>query len=147
VTFQADQIAIRTEIERAKTAWDALPGSYPLLIDYENKGQIDLSKVLKGYLVVDIVYRDGDQLDLGDRPLTNDRGQIMLAAGAKDGGGTVEQLKLLDHFRPYLQLRDNLGNVRTHAARRYQPTRANGFYYLPMVIGFWSVGVSPAVPV
>lgn len=146
MTYVAEQIAIRAEIERAKAAWDLLPGSYPLLVDYENKSQIDLSKVLRGYLIVDIVYRSGDQMDLGDRPTKRNRGQIMLAAGAKEGNGTAEQVKLLDHFEPYLQLRDNLGIVRTHAAQRYPASSRNGFYYLPLVVGFWSDAETPAVP-
>lgn len=140
--FETIQQTIRTEVERARAAWVA----YPLLVDYENREDVDLSKVTEAYLAVDIVYREGQQLSLGVSPLVADRGQIMLMAGAKVGTGTAKQMKLLDHFRPYLQLRDNLGEVRTHAAQIYPGRLARGFYYIPMVVGFWSVAAAPNVP-
>lgn len=142
MSFITQRAAIVAEIERAKAAWSA----YTLLVDYENKGQIDLSQVTVAYLAVDIVGLDGEQLDLGDSPLTQAGGQIVLAAGAKDGSGTVEQLKLLDHFTPYLQLRDDLAGVRTRVARRQPPRVAGGFYYLPLIVSWWAVEVSPPVP-
>mgnify|MGYP000852429071 FL=1 len=140
--FETAQQAIRTEIERARAAWSA----YPLLVDYENREDIDLSKVTEAYLTVDIVYREGQQLSLGLNPLVADRGQIMVAAGAKAGTGTAKQMRLLDHFRPYLQLRDNLGEVRTHAAQAYPGVAARGFYFIPMVVGFWIVAPAPTAP-
>lgn len=142
MSFVSQRAAIVAEIERAKTAWTA----YALKVDYENKGEIDLTLITTAYVAVDLVGLDGEQLDLGTNPMTQAGGQIVLAAGAKDGTGTVEQLKLLDHFTPYLQLRDDLAGVRTRVARRQPPRVARGFYYLPLIVSWWAVEAAPPVP-
>lgn len=139
---------IVAEIERAKVAWDAANPGTPLLIDYENKGTLDLSSTAL-YLVVDVIFRDADQLDLGPvgHVMIRDDGQIQIAAGVKEGTGTQAAEKLRDFMRPYLQLRDNLANgVRTHAGKPYPPSTANGFYYLPLIAGFWVDAVAPTTP-
>lgn len=143
MTAEATRAAITTEIERAKAAWSA----YTLLVDYENLEDINLAQQVQPYVSVDIVFLDGAQLDLGSNPLVADYGSIIIAAGAKEGTGTAPLLKLLDHFRPYLQLRDNLGsNVRTQAGKIQKGQSRLGFYYLPMTIPFWVQNVAPAVP-
>lgn len=135
-----DTQAIRTRIETAKAAWSA----YTLLVDYENLGDIDLAAQVNPYLAVDIVYLDGEQLDLSDNPLVGDFGSIVIAAGVKEGSGTRGLIQLLDHFRPYLQLKDDIGNVRTKAARMSKaPVPRMGFYFLTMTIPFWSITVAP----
>lgn len=145
MSFVSQRAAIVTEIERAKAAW-ATAGNGTLIVDYENNENLDLSAITGAYLAVDIVGIDGQRLDMGKLPLLQDGGQIVLAAGAKEGTGTTAQLKLLDFFRPYLQLRDDLGPVRTREGHRQPPRTARGFYYLPMLISYWSVSVAQATP-
>lgn len=140
-------IAVRTELERAKTAWDNANPTNPLLIDYENGEGIDLASVTTAYLMVDVVGRGGDQLDLGANPSQRMDGQIMLAAGAKEGTGTMAQSAILDFVYPYLQRRDNLLNgVRTEVAHLAPPKYGQGFYYLNMMIYFWRDSSVPAAP-
>lgn len=134
---------IVTEIERAKAAWTA----YPLQIEYDNKAEVDLASLTTPYLMIDIVWGAGGEIDLGKYPLVRDIGSIILAAGVKEGEGTAALLKLLQHFRPYLQLRDNLGQVRTRGAYLgAKPTLLGGFYYQTMTIPFWSIEQAPVVP-
>jgi hypothetical protein len=139
---EAARNSIATEIERAKTAWT----EYTLLVEYPNRDPINLATQTNPFLKVDIVFMDGEQLDLGDRPLTRNWGQIILAAGGKFGTGQVPLLKLLRHFRPYLQLRDNLGSVRTAVAKPQNARTHLGWHYEIESISFWLDEVSPAVP-
>lgn len=139
--------AIVAEIERAKAAWDSVPGNSPLLVDYENSSALDLSQQVVPYLAVDIIFRDGEQIDLNPEPNIMDDGSIVVAAGVKEGLGTQQAERLRDFIRPYLQLRDDLAHgVRTHAAKPYPPRTAKGFYYLPLSVTFWRVAPAPAVP-
>ncbi len=141
MTYETVRQAIVTETERAKTAWTA----YSLLVDYDNKDRIDLESLTTPYVCVDIVWLDGQQMDLGRQPLVTDYGQIVVAAGVKEGGGTNSLLKLLDHFKPYLQLRDNIGaSVRTEAAMLTRPVTRRGFYFQPMLVPFWVTAQAPA---
>lgn len=135
--------AIKTEIERARAAWTA----YPLRVDYENKRPTDLATLTNPYLLVDITFRDGTQLDLGQAPILRSDGQIILAVGVKEDAGTDAASELLDFLLPYLQLRDDLlHGVRTSEAKPHPPRPANGYYYLPAVVGFWRDAVKPPTP-
>jgi hypothetical protein len=143
MSLDLQRLGITTEIERAKAAWTA----YTLQIEYDNKAEVDLAALTTPYLMVDIIWGAGGEIDVGKYPLVRDIGSIILAAGVKEGKGTSDLLKLLQHFRPYLQLRDNLGQVRTHAAYLgARPTRLGGFYYQTMTIPFWSIEQAPVVP-
>jgi hypothetical protein len=139
--------AIVTEIERACAAWNAVGSNYPLVVDYENLNQVDLALQVDPYLAVDIVFRDAYQMDLGLAPTLRDDGQIQVLVGVKEGFGTQEQARLLDFIRPYLQLRSDLPNgVRTYEGKVHAPRRAAGFYYVPLVIGFWRDALAPVTP-
>lgn len=134
---------IVTEIERAKAAW----GAFALPVEYDNRNTVDLATLTTAYLMVDITWGDAAQMDIGKSPLVCDYGHIVLAAGVKAGQGTAGLLALLDHFRPYLQLRNPLGSVKTHAAQVAQrATEKDGFFYWPMTIPFWAQAQAPAVP-
>lgn len=134
---------IQTEIERARTAWTA----YDLPIETENRDSVNLVDLTTPYIMVDILWGDAQQLDMNPNPLTADYGTILLAAGVKEGNGTRPLLELLEHFRPYLQMRHPLGTVRTHIAKiQDKPLRIKGYYYLLMQVPFWTVQAAPAVP-
>jgi hypothetical protein len=141
MTVESNRQSIVTVIEQAKAAWL----DYTLAIDYENRQLLNLADQVDPYLAVDIVYMDGDQLDLGPNPLVCDYGQIVISAGMKEGGGTAKLMALLDHFRPYLQLRDDIGDVRTQAARIHKGVPRAGFWYVPMSIPFWTIAPAPTI--
>ena len=139
MSLDANRSAIVSAVEAARLAWT---GSYTLNIEYDNRDTVDLAAQLDPYLMIDIVYMDGRQMDLGKAPLIGDYGQIMLAAGVKKGAGTDGVMKLLQFIRPYLELKDTMGSVRTSAAKLTKYVEANGFYYQPMLIPFWEIHVS-----
>lgn len=137
---------IVSEIERAKAAWDLVYPASPLPVDYENQNKVDLATT-DLYLAVDIIFRDGEQVDMNPDPTLCDDGTIVVAAGIKEGMGTQRAEALRDFIRPYLQLRDDLANgVRTQAAKPYPPKTAKGFYYLPLTTYFWRHAVAPTTP-
>lgn len=147
MSYETARQAIVAEIERAKAAWNTAHGA-DLKIDYENRKPTDLAGLAEGeaYLMVDIEYIDAKQGSLGAQPLLFDYGTIALAAGNKQGSGVKVLNDLLDHFKPYLQLRDGLGPVRTQAAKRARGVPQLGFYYLPMHVAFWVESIAPPVP-
>lgn len=145
MSLVAAEQAIRTIIEKAKADW-ATAGNYALQIEYDNRETVDLTTLTDPYLMVDIMWQDGQQMDLGVRPLVTDYGHIVLAAGVKEGGGSLALVELLEFLRPYLQLRDDLGPVRTQTAAVQKPVYRGGFYYIPMLVPFWTTEVSAPAP-
>ena len=133
MTYEANQQAVRTAVEAARAAW----ADYALVVQYDNAGVVQADTVTP-YLAVEMIYLGGDQLDLGKHPLVEDSGQIILTAVVQQGAGSAKCLNLLDHVRTYLELKDNLGAVRTHAAKLQKPVYPSGLYVLPMIIGFWT---------
>ena len=133
MSYEADQQSVRQAVEAAKVAWT----DYALVVQYDNAGVVQADTV-QPYLAVEMVYLGGDQLDLGLTPLVEDSGQIIITAVVQQGAGSAKCLKLLDHVRTYLELKDNLGAVRTHAAKLQKPVYPSGLYVRPMIIGFWT---------
>lgn len=134
MSYESNQQAVRTAIEAARVAWT----DYTLRVEYDNA---DAAQPVGSdpFLAVEMVYLGGGQLDLGKSPLVQDMGQIILLASVLNGAGNAKCLKLLEHFRPYLELKDTgLGAVRTHAAYLQKPREPRGLYVLPMIIGFWT---------
>jgi hypothetical protein len=146
VSLVAALQGIRTALQQAKVDWDAVPGNYPLSIEYDNRSFVDLAALTTPYLMADVVWHDGQQLDLGPSPLISDYGSIVLAAGVKQGGGSFELVRLLEFIRPYLQMRDDIGPVRTNVAALQKPTTADGYYYQPMLVPFWVTSASAPQP-
>lgn len=134
---------IRTEIERARVAWT----DYDLQVEIDNRNEVDLVALQTPYVWVNILWGDAQQLSLGLSPMTADYGTIVLGAGVKEGNGTSGLLPLLEHFKPYLQLRYPLGTVKTRLARiQDKPLQVRGYYHLVMQVPFWVEQVAAAVP-
>ncbi len=139
MSLEANRAAIVAACEAARAAWT----EYDLKVEYDNRHTVDLAAQVDPYLMVDIVYLDSEQMDLnGATPLVGDFGQIMLSAGVKEGMGSAGVVKLLQHFRPYLELKDSLGAVRTRVAKLTRPITVRGFYYQPMLVSFWEIHVA-----
>lgn len=147
MSLEQQRADIVTEVERAKAAWNNAAKAYQLLVEYDNRSTVDLAVQQVPYLMVDIVWGKSRQMDLGVSPLVTDYGQIVLAAGVKEGQGTASLLSLLDFVRPYLQLRNPLGSVRTEEATLGpKPLLVGGFYYQTMRVPFWATAQAPDVP-
>jgi hypothetical protein len=126
------QTDISTAIQAAAAAW---PG-YTVAVDYENRDFIDFTAQVNPYLAVDIVYYDGQQMDLGAAPLVGIYGQIMLAVCVQTGRGTSDANKLMDYFTSALQLK-NWSLVRTKVARPQRSVDRLGWHCLVTLVDFW----------
>lgn len=138
MSLETNRASIVGAVEAAKAAW----GNFTVEIEYDNRFYVDLALQVNPYLMVDIIYNDSEQMDLGKQPMVCDYGWIVFAAGVKEGSGSTGLLALLQHFRSYLELKDNLGTVRTHVAKLTKPNTVNGFYYQPMMVPFWEQHLS-----
>jgi hypothetical protein len=123
---------IRTAAEAARAAW----APYTLLVSYDGLEQIDKSTQVLPKMCVEVIFLDGGQLDLSNQPMGAQYGQIHLLAAAPIGSGSRRQLALLDHFMPYLELK-NFSLVKTHMAYAYKEYEEKGWNVWPLLIPFW----------
>jgi hypothetical protein len=108
----------------------------PLVVSYENQTLLDVPNTSEPYLCVEILALGSGQLDLGQSPWVEEQGQIHLIAHAPHNTGSVQAKDLLDHFRPYLELK-TFSLVRTRTARGGPSRPVKGWECWPMVIPFW----------
>lgn len=135
------QTTARMNIMTAAAALQAAWTDYPLLIEADNRDVVDQATQQDPYLQVSIQMIKGEQLDMADRPLVEQRGQILICAVAKAGSGSAGTAKLLDFCESYFDMKE-LGIVRCHAFEA-QKARANlGWYYAPAIVNFWFVRTS-----
>lgn len=128
---------IRTDLV---TAIVAIKATYPdasLLVEYDNRISVDLTKQLTPYLTVDFKVLNGEQADLSNNPIHRYSGVITLSAGTKEGKGSLAAYKLLDFFSSRLQ-RTGFGTVRTHLADAAPTSKQLGWIYYSAVVPFWS---------
>lgn len=118
-------------LQNIKTAWVA----YPLIIETDNRNNVDYATQDKPFLQADVVFFSAEQLDLSITPFTKQYGQIILSAVVKDGTGVVDVLALLDFAIPYVE-RKTLSKVRTETAEVVKPKVDRGLYYQPVIINF-----------
>jgi hypothetical protein len=118
-------------VEQARSDWPR-----PLIVSYENQTLLDVPSQTEVYLCVEIHMLDAQQLDLGHSPFVEEMGQIHLVAHAPENGGSEPAKRLLDHFRPYLELK-NFSLVRTRVARGGPSKTVAGWECWPMVVPIW----------
>lgn len=124
---------IVTAVEAAKLTYVSTP---PLLVEYDNRHNLDAYQGRTSYLCVDIQFLDSYQGDLGPTPFHRHIGAIMLEANVKEGYGTAEGLKILDHFGGLLHGRQ-FGIVRTmYFDSRPSSTKA-GWHICRVAVPFW----------
>ncbi len=132
MSYEAVRLDVVQAVQAAKATWTA----WPLVIGYENQTTLDVPTQELPYLCVEIHLVDSEQADLADRPLIKDWGQIHLVAHAPHNSGSRHPKLLLDHFRPYFELK-NFSLVRTRTARGGPSYPVKGWECWPMVIPFW----------
>jgi hypothetical protein len=128
----AARVDIVTAVQAAATSFAA----FPVVVDYDNKNMVDYAAQVKPYLAVDIVYYDGQQMDLGINPLVGAYGQIALAVCVQEGKGVLPSELLMDHFVSNLQLKQ-WSLVKTHAAKPQPSVVRKGWYCTVTLINFW----------
>lgn len=130
--LEATRQSIVTAVEAVKSG---APTS-PLVIEYDNRIVVDTQTQTLPFLVVNVVYFDGFQADLGDHPIQRIMGQIHIIAAVKEGSGSAKALALLDYFIPAIQ-RKSFGSVRTYMSKVAPMKPYLGWCYYPALIPFW----------
>jgi hypothetical protein len=124
--------ALATAVEAAKVA----APTAGLIIEYDNRIIVDTQTQVDPYLLAQIVLFDGVQADLAANAIHRFYGQLHLIAAVKEGAGSADALKLLDHFVPQLQ-RKSFAGVRLETAKPAPSKKNLGWVYFPTLIPFW----------
>lgn len=110
---------------------------FPLVIEYDNKITVDLTKQSNPFIQFAIVYQDGEQVGLGIETPTRVMGTIIIAVRGRVGSGMVDMDKVIDHFFRALSKTDAFAPVRTYAARFSSSPNMNGWVSQAILIPFW----------
>lgn len=127
----------RTDVMTVMTAIVAAWTDYTLLVEAPGRDVVDQSTQINPYVSVDIKMYGGGQKDLGQHPIVEQRGQIILMVKSKCGTGTVPANKLLDFVVPYFELKDLPLCVRTHSADAFDGKEIKGWLHSPIIINFF----------
>ncbi len=130
------QTTARSDIMTVMDAIVAAWTDYPLLVEAEDRDVVDQSSQTNPYVTVEIRNLSAIQKDLADRPLVEQRGQILITVMTREGTGTVVPNKLIDFITPYFDMKA-FSLVRTHPVEIYPAKYALGWRLAPMLINFW----------
>jgi hypothetical protein len=110
---------------------------YPLVVEIDNHSVVDQVTQQDPYLLVEVDFLPGGgQLDLAERPLVRQVGQLCLYAVVKKDSGTDAARRLLDFVVPYFELQ-TCGSVKLHAAQAIRAREVKGWWYVPTLLDFW----------
>ena len=131
-TMEQARVALVTKIEALKATWVA----YPLLVQYDNRDNINYATQVNPFLRVCLDYLDGSQIALGPNGGHRMMGVILLEAWVKQGQGSKLGNDLLEHFYLGVHQTDSLPPLRTRAAEMRSGNKINGWVATAAVIGF-----------
>lgn len=107
-------------------------------IAWMNSSNINLATQVNPFLSVELLYHDGQQIDLGTKPNYRLIGSISLNAFVKHGSGTKNANDMLSYFYPSIHMTDLIPPLRTQAARFVtHPKDTNGWVIESAIIPFW----------
>lgn len=104
-------------------------------VEYENHVQINPDSQQRPYVMLDILYLDGEQKDLSNKPLVATLGQLVLAIGVKENTGTLFAETLRDFLVPYFELKNWPEGV-VHVAEPQKAALRKGWVYFPVLFNF-----------
>lgn len=107
----------------------------PFDVEYENHTQINPASQTRPFVLLDIVYLDGDQKDLSDKPLIGTMGQIYITVAVQQFTGTRFAEELRDFLAPYFELKNWAEGV-TAVAEPQKDRLLNGWVYFPVLFNF-----------
>ncbi len=125
--------ALYTKVQQLASTWT----EYTLAIEYGNQMSINLASQANPYLCVQLVVMDGQQTSLGYNAMHRVMGNIIVEAKMKEGSGEAQANRLLAHFYPALQMKDNIPPLRTYAARMATKPAKQGWAAQAAIIPFW----------
>lgn len=131
MTIEAIRQGFVTAVEAAKVGFS----EYTLKIAYDNRRIIDPLQQVNPYLEVELQLGPGWQADLGPNPIHRISGLLILTAKVRDGNGTAQINRLLDHFYPKLQRR-RIGLALTEMPSFPKGKSVDGVYGQSVVIPF-----------
>jgi hypothetical protein len=120
-----------TEIEKHRESFSR----YPLEVEYDNRSSVDMQSQTNPFLSVEVMYIDGYQADLSNKPVHRIVGMLVLTAKTREGMGSSEGYRLLEHFYPKVQWQV-LGGVRLDMAKMVRPRLVNGWWAVSATIPF-----------
>lgn len=131
VTARSD---VMTATQAALAAWVGPPA--PLVLAYQNQTVFNIDSQVDPYLAVEIHFLGGEQISIGDIKVVTEFGQVHLIAHSKENSGTKVNQAILDHFRPYLELK-SFSLIRTQVGRGSMAYVIGGWNCWPLIIPFW----------
>lgn len=123
---------IAAAIEAARAAWTP----YNLVVEQENRDIIDQVTQVNPYVGVDVVFYDGQQMDLGPDPLQGVYGHIFLAVCTQEGKGTSGVTPVMDYMSKALS-RKTFSLVKTMVPKPQPYVIKKGWYCQISLINFW----------
>ena len=119
---------------RMNTVFEVANPTVP--VQYENRLTVDLATQEVPFVVCELAFGDGEQVNLGLTPQVRYRGAIYLSVWAKEGEGSTTALGLLSalatDFKPQA-----LGSLYLQAARPMPGRTAQGWYVLTLRVPFY----------
>ena len=131
VTRENVRLAVYAKVETLLASYGALD------VEFYSGKIINRATQVAPFLRIEIVYNDGDQIDIGPDGWTRVMGIILVEALAKEGTGVSVQNRILDHFYRGLHKTDSMPPVRTLAARFDSGGVDQGWRSEGAVIPFW----------
>lgn len=110
--------------------------SYPLVVEEQNRNEVDQVTQTNPYLKVEVKFFSADQMDMADHPRVEQWGQIFLTAMCKPGQGTVGVKTLIDFVRPYFELKQ-IGIVHCRAVSAVDGKEVKGVWREPAIVNFY----------
>lgn len=131
VTREDVRLAIFAKVQELHAAYGTLD------VEYYSGKTINRATQVDPFLRIEILYNDGDQIDIGPDGWTRVIGIILVEALAKEGSGVSVQNRILDHFYRGMHKTDKMPPVRTLAARFDSGGVDQGWRSEGAVIPFW----------
>lgn len=131
MSIEAIRQSLVAAVESAKAGFS----EYALKIGYDNRDIIDPLKQTSPFLEVEVQLGPGWQADLSPDPIHRISGLLILTAKVREGNGTAQINRLLDHFYPKLQRR-RIGLALTEMPSFPKGKSVNGLYAQSVLIPF-----------
>ena len=125
--------ALTARVIAIKASWT----DYPLEVEFDNFDTVNQATQTLPYLRVSLVYLDGYQTDLGPNAGHRVLGTLVVEAMVKQGAGTAQANRLLEHFYPKLHMSSAMMPLRTQAARYGSAPPKDGWVAQAALIPFW----------
>lgn len=131
MSIEATRQSVVAAVEAIKSS---IPGTP--VIEYDNRIIIDTQTQTLPFMMVKLIYADGRQANLAEKPIHRLEGHIQVSAAAKEGDGTALIGSMVDYVMGQLQGKQ-FGAVRTRYGRPTPIAPHLGWVYFTVLIPFW----------